>query len=244
MKVVSPSYKRAGAVEVRKWNPNAILAVHKFEADEYRAKEGGELLVLSDDSRGNMAKVRNEILEAMPFDEWFVQMDDDVTEVGYFGRATDDDNHVRYSLGEFEWMLELGSMMADEVGTALWGFNVTYDPRFYREYSPLSFQNPVLGTFCVMKRTTGIDYDERLSLNEDYDIFLQYLKRFRRVLRFDRNYYIAGHLTQDGGCSAYRVIDEERRQAGILERKWGKDIVKFKLERSTNPRIISPIPGA
>ncbi len=243
MRVISPSYKRAGSVEVRKWLPDTILAVHEFEADEYRDREGGAIVALPDSARGNMAKVRNAILDLAEPDEWFVQLDDDVTEVGYFGAVTGEANHVVYTADQFYEFVEMGSMMADELVTAMWGVNVTFDPRFYREYSPLSLQSPVLGTMCVMKPVSGIRYDERLSLNEDYDIFLSYLARFRKVLRFDRNYYVADHLTSPGGCGSYRDLATEQDQAVIMQRKWGKDIVTFNFARTTNPRLHSPIPG-
>mgnify|MGYP006405088309 FL=1 len=63
MKIYVPSYKRAGDVLTRKVIPDSILAIHEFEKDDYKKKEGGELLIIPDDLRGNIAKVRNFILD-------------------------------------------------------------------------------------------------------------------------------------------------------------------------------------
>ena len=243
MLIVSPSYKRADDVKVRQWFFDITLAVHEFEADEYKDKQGGEIMILPDSTRGSMAKVRQYILEQAGPDEWVAMIDDDVTEFGYFGKATGEDNWVKYDRDDVLQFMWHSNDLAEELGTNLWGVNVSFDPRFYREYTPISLSSPVLGTFCVQKRTPGINYDLRLGLKEDYDIFLQYLHRFHKVLRFNRYYYKAGHLDVAGGCGAYRVMAEEKKQAEILTKKWGKSVIKWTPERSTNPRIHSPIPG-
>jgi hypothetical protein len=62
MKILVPTYKRAGNVLIRKWLTDAILCVHEFEYMQYRDKEGGEIVVIPDELRGNMAKIRNFML--------------------------------------------------------------------------------------------------------------------------------------------------------------------------------------
>jgi len=243
MLIVSPSYKRANDVKIKTWLPDVTLAVHEFEVAEYKKTYGDNILVLPDETRGNMAKVRQAILDSVPSGEWVCMMDDDIQEVGYFGKSIGLGNHETYDTEQFMEFMDKGTMMAEEVGTTLWGINVSYDPRFYREYTPLSFSSPVLGTFCVQKKVKGIQYDARLGLKEDYDIFLQHLHRNHKVLRFNSHYYIAGHLTVQGGCGAYRVMEEEEKQMGILQKKWGKGVVRSNLPKSTNPRIKSPVAG-
>ena len=63
MKIFIPSYQRAGDVKTRETLGGGILAVHEFEAKKYEEKDGGEILVIRDDLKGNIAKVRNFILE-------------------------------------------------------------------------------------------------------------------------------------------------------------------------------------
>ena len=243
MLIVSPSYKRSTDVKVRHWFPDAVLAVHEFEVDEYEKNQGGKIMVLPDSTRGNMAKVRQFILDQAGDDEWVVMMDDDVEEFGDFGKAEGKGNWMPYDAERFVEFLEVGCNMAEELGTNLWGVNVSFDPRFFREYTPFAFSSPVLGTFCVQKKTKGINYDMRLGLKEDYDLFLQHLHRSHKVLRFNRYYYKAGHLDVAGGCATYRNMAEEKKQAEIFTKKWGSKVIKWTPERSTNPRLYAPIPG-
>jgi hypothetical protein len=243
MLIVSPTYKRAGEVKIRKWNPEVILAVHEFEVETYREREGGEIMVLPDSTRGNMAKVRQAILEQVDLGEWVAMVDDDVEAFGYFGSAIGLDTHINYDLLEFNEFMLKGTIMAEEIGATMWGVNVSTDPRFYREYTPISTTSPVLGTFCVQKRIKGVQYDARLGLKEDYDMYLQHLRISHRVLRLNSHWYRAGHLTDSGGCGSYRVIEEETKQMKIMQKKWGSHVVKSNLPKSTNPKIVSPIKG-
>ncbi len=238
---VSPSYKRAGSVEVIRWLPEVALAVHSFEAEEYRAAyPDAEILEIPDSRRGNMGKVRNWLLEkAMPEDKRLVMLDDDVEYVGFHQTG----EMRQMTVEQFRSLVEMGFTMAEDVGAYLWGVNLQVDPKFYREYGPVSFLLPILGTFSA-HRPSPLRYDERLSLNEDYDYFLQHVQRYHRTLRLNKYHYRAGHLTDDGGCAAYRTLSEEFTQAGIMQRKWGRDVVRFDLARSTNPRIRVPLKGS
>lgn len=76
MNIYVPSYKRSDNVLIRSWLKDCILCVHEFEAKEYEQKQGN-ILVMPDSIRGNMAKVRNWILDNAIGNE-FVMMDDDV----------------------------------------------------------------------------------------------------------------------------------------------------------------------
>jgi hypothetical protein len=243
--VVIPSYRRAGRVATRKLVPGATLAVHEFEASEYESAEGGDLLVLSDDLRGNMAKVRNAILtEGFKRSRWVMYLDDDIVDVGKFRYDQGDGrwHHVHLDSEDIALFIANGFVMAEDVGSRMWGMQVSSDPKFYREYSPLTFLSPVLGTFCGVI-DNPLRYDERMGLNEDYDYFLQQVQRYHRVLRFGGYYYRAGHLTDSGGCGSWRTVEEERWQAELMLKKWGSGVVSYDLSKSTNPRIRVPLKG-
>lgn len=244
MKIITPSYKRAGEVKaVRLFKNHLIIAVHEFEADEYRYKyPDNEIMVLPDSIRGNMAKVRNYIRDNAG-DRYLVMLDDDVSKMGYHENNGGQYNMTLDRVMEF---LENGFVMAEEIGTVLWGVNLQSDPKFYRQYSPFSLLSPVLGTFCchiVTDDAKDIRYDERLGLNEDYDFALQVLWKYRKILRFNKYYYVADHLTKEGGCGSYRTLIEEMKQAEIMQKKWGEDIVKYNFKKSTNPRLRVPLKG-
>lgn len=238
-----PSYKRAGKVKTGKWLTSAILCVHEFEADEYKEKEKNKLLIIPDDLKGNMAKVRNFILDNSVHDVTCM-LDDDISEVGFyeFDEISEKMKFNKITQGDLFLKIDEWRGQSEDLGTILFGMNLQSDPKFYREYSPISLQSPVLGTFCCILKT-NLRYDERLGLNEDYDFALQVLQKHHKILRWNKYSYKADHLTMAGGCGAYRVLDEEKAQAEIMISKWGKKIVSYDFKKSTNPRIRSPFKG-
>jgi hypothetical protein len=238
--VVSPSYKRAGAVRVRKWWPEVVLAVIESQAAEYEEKEGGPLLVLPDSVGGNIARTRNEILDRLHADhEWVLTVDDDLSEIGWMHRG----KQHPFSPEERERALWQGCTLAEQAGAYLWGFNVQADPKFYREYTPFAFLSPVLGPFTCHRRGSGCRYDERLPLKEDYDYWLQHVRAHHRTFRFNGRYYRADHFDLAGGVTSYRNMDGEREQLELLQRKWGPRVVTYNLAKSVNPKVRPPIPG-
>ena len=237
MKIVIPSYKRSKDVPSRKTIPNSILAIHEFEEEEYRKEQGGELLVIPDSLRGNIAKVRNYILDNID-DEKIVMMDDDVKGIGYYENY---DQNIM-NVDEIMDFLDSGYLMCKELGCRLWGINLQSDPKFYRTFNPISLLGVVLGTFsCHYK--PKLRYDESLYLNEDYDFFLKNIKKYRKVLRFTKYHYIADHLNKKGGCGAYRMKDTEIEQAKIMQKRWGSKVFRFDIKKSTNGIVRVPLKG-
>lgn len=237
MKIFIPSYKRAGTVKTRLTLNGGVIVCHEFEYDEYMEKEGGEILAIPDELKGNIAKVRNWILDNANDDE-IVMMDDDISQVGFH------ENMIQISMSPKKIIrfLKNGYQMAKDLGVSLWGVNLQSDPKFYREYSPFSFHSPILGTFsCHYK--PQIRYDENLFLNEDYDFFLKTINEHRKTLRFNKYYYKADHLGKSGGCGSYRLKDFEIEQAEKMIKRWGSRVFKFDINKSTNGRINVPISG-
>ena len=213
MKIYVPSYKRAGDVLTRKVIPDSILAIHEFEKDDYKEKEGGELLIIPDELRGNIA-------------------------IGYHEDCSQHDMDYNRLLD----FIDNGYSMCEELDCRLWGINLQSDPKFYRERHPITFLGAVLGTFsCHFK--PELRYDEGLFLNEDYDFFLKNIKKYRKVLRFKKYYYVADHLNKAGGCGSYRLKDTEIEQAKIMQKRWGSKVFRFDINRSTNGIVNVPLKG-
>jgi hypothetical protein len=132
------------------------------------------------------------------------------------------------------------------------------DKSAYRENTPFSYLSPILGTFCGIFSDSVIRYDERFSLKEDYDFFLQHVNKYRGAMRFNAYQYIVDHKKLAGGCATYRNMQKEIEQFNLLKRKWGEDIVATqhvdgrhqnesrnsrKHKFDTNPLIRVPIDG-
>lgn len=241
LKIITPSYKRADNIKAKEvFGDKLIIACHEFEEKEYRENNPeNELMVLPDSLRWNMAKVRNYMKDNCN-SKYLLMIDDDVREIGYFENS---EKHKFERLDEILDFIEKWYNLAEELGTCLWGMQLNDDRLCYREYSPFSFHSPILWPFSWHIVDKDLHYDERLGLNEDYDYFIQCINKYRKVLRFNKYYYVAGHLTDKWGCGAYRLLDNERKQAEIMMKKWWKKVVKYNLGKSTNPIIHIPIKG-
>lgn len=238
--VYIPSYRRAGRVSSLAVYPRAVLCVAKAEASAYRrAHPGARLLVMPDSAYGRgMAVVRNWILDNAPTAD-VVMADDDCS---VFARHEGGERR-RKTPAEIGRFIGQGFRMAAELGTVLWGVNQQFDPKFYREYSPLSLLSPVLGPFMGIRKT-DLRFDARLGLKEDYDFSLQALNRHRRVLRFNAWHYVVGHLGVKGGCASSRTMEAEREQMALFRRKWGPVVAETcKGRESVNPLVRWPVPG-
>jgi len=238
-KVCIPSYKREKIAKTQRlFSPDkVIIAVGMDEVEKYKKELGEEYeyLGIPKERNGNIAKARNFILENAGTD-YILMMDDDVDSLGYFENG----EKKKFTKDEIDEFIVNGFNMAIGLNVKLWGINMTADRMAYREYSPISFQTPILGTFSGIIKT-NLRYDEELYLKEDYDFFLQHLQRDHKILRFNKYHYNTIHLTIPGGCANYRTMQEEKRQAEILKKRWGDKVVKIK--NTTNPTIYSPYKG-
>jgi hypothetical protein len=233
IKIVCPSYKRAGETMTDKiFGKSLTFAVHEFEASEYRKTyPKNEIFVIPDEVQGNMAKVRNYIKDMID-EKYLVMVDDDIKKMGHF------ETLQRLPIENISHFLEMGFVLAEDSHTILWGTNITDQRNAYHQQTPFSFFSPILGTFCGhINIDKDLRYDERLSLNEDYDYFLQVIRKYRRAIRYNKYFYIADHIKKDGGCKEWRTHKKEVKEARLMESKWGKKIVSYNLERSYNPRV-------
>lgn len=237
MIVCVPSYKRTGKVKTLGIFPMAKLFVHEFEAVEYKnVYPDNEIVAVPDKLSGNMAKVRNFILENAG-DERILMCDDDIDYIGYFQNAYD---RGSYSNDELYKKIENLFDACDDAGTKLWGINLLNNPKAYRQYSPFSFLSIVYGSFMGIIKS-DIRFDERLGLKEDVDFSIQHLKKYRRILRLNKMFYQTYHVKIAGGCASYRTSEEEKKNMSDLQKKWGSEIVKIR--KSINPVVIVPIAG-
>jgi len=203
--------------------PGLKYAVHSFEADEYR-EAGHDVLEIAAEP-GNMARVRNAILDyAEEMQSRLLMVDDDLR--GVFQWCGGSSRGRKLSPDELEEFAGCSFLLAEEMGCYLWGMGLLHDRAGYRAFTPFSLTSVVLGPWTGVLPGSGIRYDEGLGLKEDYDFAIQNLNKHRRVLRMNAYFYKCGHMTEKGGCSAYRTIGVEARQFDDLQKKWGSAIVR------------------
>lgn len=98
--------------------------------------------------------------------------------------------------------------MCEDVGAKYFGLQCMPDKLVYRENMPFGFVSYIRGPFQgFIENAGGLRYDERLPLKEDYDMTLQQLNRFRRVLRINKCFYVCEQSTIPGGCASYRNLE-------------------------------------
>lgn len=242
--VAVASYGRAGRVSTVDVFPYGKIVVPQRQTDSYAAlqdlPEGWEIVPIPDEADGNIARKRNAILDLFPGRD-LVMLDDDYDYIGRWEGGID-----RHLDGEgIRHMLWQGFQLAKDLGTPLWGINVQVDRRFYREYTPFSITNPVLGPFqgWSADRPDDLRYDEDLYLKEDFDMSLRVLHRYHRILRMNAYHYKVDHYNTLGGVVGTRNMSEEVRQLHALQRRWGSDVVKIQLHRSVAPVLKVPLKG-
>jgi len=86
---------------------------------------------------------------------------------------------------------------------------------------PFSDKNFILGDFFVADGGT-VDFDESMTLKEDYDFTCSHLKAYGSVLRCQRLTLCVKHYSNGGGACTNRDKKgkEEQRNIAILKRKW------------------------
>lgn len=237
------SYKRAGIVTSDRVFKNAKLVIPESQYEEYAKheyKNGCELLPIPDEADGNSARKRNYVLEH--FQDMgngnTLIVDDDYDHIG---RITDRKNE-KLDVERVDALLRNGFQMCRDLGTVLWGINVQSDPKFYKETSPFSMLSPVLGPFqgfvdCPLR------YDEDIPLKEDYDLSLQVLQKYHKILRFNMYYYLVNHFDKPGGVVSYRTKQREIENLERLVQKWGKKVIKYNLNKDVDPIVKVPLKG-
>lgn len=250
MKLLAPSYGRAGSVCTHKLLPGVVYAVHEFEAAEYRA-QGHKVVVIPDSERGNIAKVRNWLKRygEAKHKQGFVILDDDIEEFRYWQNCRE----VKLTGDLLVEHIESMFVLARQWGVSLFGVNPAYDKGSYREFTPFSTTSYVSGSFNGFLKCPFY-FDERIPLKEDYDLCIQVCNGERKVLRFNQYALYKDDHGNRGGCAGYRTIEREQEQFELLQRKWGPDIVrrdggasrvhrKKKAGYDLNPIIKIPIGG-
>ena len=221
MNIYAPSYKRATGVKTHRLIPDVIYCVHEFEAKEYKAK-GYNVEVMPDAIRGNIARVRNYMLTHYVKNKGLI-IDDDIEGLKFW----DKENGLPKAkdIKDVQEFIEQGFNLCEQFGCKLWGLNIIGDKGSFREYTPFSLTNTVSGSFMGFTNNDLI-FDERIPLKEDYDYCIQNINRYRKLLRINNAFMVKKDHGNKGGCADYRTIGREVEQLELLQKKWGKRIVK------------------
>lgn len=226
-----PSYKRP-KVETLEYLSTCKVWVSEDEYEEYiKANKGYEDNIISvpREYQGNLCRIRNYILDKeLENNDVVLLIDDDMKAIGHF-EPEGDYGYVDVICNEEELyeMLEHYSLLCEEFGFKHWGVMCNKDPLSYRQTTPFSTVSYIGGPFGVFLKGNELRYDERLPLKEDYDMTLQNCNKYRGCLRVNKYHYDCKQSKQKGGCATYRNYSREKDQLELLQKKWGKKIVKI-----------------
>lgn len=229
--ITIPSKGRAGKVTSHRLLQGGCLEYVKLfvpqaEAQDYALAHPEIGVVPVPDTIKGITPTRNFILDFCAGHDirWNLQIDDDALYFNYFeggigtpGIALPDERKLDLLVTYFE--------MCEDLGTNLFGFNVSGDKKFYREYSPFSMLSVVVGNLMGIV-VDDQRFDERLKVKEDYDFSLQSLHRHRKIIRSNKYVWRVEHHDTEGGCKSYRTLQVEKDAIEILRQKWGKKIVR------------------
>ena len=246
MKIYAPSYMRAEGVKTHKILPDIIYCVHEFEAEEYIDK-GYNVEIMPDEVGGNIARVRNYMLDNYIKNKGLI-IDDDIEAIKVWRWF--DGMPKAEIVEDVEEFIEQGFNLCEQFDCHLWGINIIGDKGSYREYTPFSLNNTLSGSFMGFVDNV-LRFDESIPLKEDYDYSIQNANHYRKLLRINYAHMIKKDHGNKGGCADYRTIESEKEQMNLLQKKWGKKIVKQdkgnkgkkKTSYDINPVVKIPIKG-
>lgn len=226
-----PSYKRP-KVETLDYISTCKVWVAEREYEDYIKANPDHIeniIAVPNEVQGNLCRIRNYILDKeLAENDAVLLVDDDLHAVGHFepvGMYGYKD--IILTEEELYKMLEHYSGLCDEWGFKFWGVMCNYDALSYRHSTPFSTVSYIGGPFQCFLKGNSLRYDERLPLKEDYDMTLQNCEKYRGCLRVNKYHYDCKQSQQSGGCATYRNYEREMQQLEMLQKKWGKHIVKI-----------------
>lgn len=190
--------------------------------------------LLPDGVQGNIARVRNYILKYARENkiEMFSMCDDDISKL-YIYDSTLKSRLKELSGAEYDYILDrFSETFYQKENCVGWSMNETSQPRDYKGEIGCNNACFMSGTFSIYftDRIT-FQFDERLSLKEDYDFTLQALTNGKIIYKFKGLFYLPERVTTGlknfGGCSTYRTSEREQEQIKLMKEKWG-DLIKYK----------------
>ena len=218
--VAVKSYGRAGQVTTTAIVPFAWVWVPASQRKEYERAHPGRVIAIPDQADGNLSRKSNAILDRSP-KPWTLILDDDITAINRFEGGTD----TPLSPTEVASLIERGFDLASQMKVRLWGINQNGDEMAYKPCTPFSLLTPILGPFNG-HLSPELRYDESVLGKDDYDFWLQNIRRHRFTLRLNKAHYIHDHGKKPGGFVSMRTSQVERAGVDRMIKKWGSKVFR------------------
>jgi hypothetical protein len=214
MLIAIPSKGRAGRVKTLKILKNGVLFVPEYERDDY-VRVYGERVVGVPSSVKGITATRNWVLDNCN-DDWVVMVDDDVKVQGYFRLF--ESFAKTYSMTSEQWEREFIRMfdLTEQMNYRIWGVNTDGSLKGTFPYKPINFRTYVTASMMGIRNDTGIRFDERFKVKEDYEICLRCIKEDGGLAGIRYVYWVNSHWEDEGGCKDYRTHEVEEQAIEML----------------------------
>lgn len=245
LNIVIPSYKRWDNLPGYDYFKSARFVIPESQADQYlKGRDKERFIVIPDEADGTVARKRNWILRNVP--RPLVMIDDDVDKLTmceggeYFKKYGRAKQCIPLSPEEAEAVLIQAANLAHEWGCPMFGFNLNTDGRNYKQYKPFSLTQPILGP-CSGHLDHDLIYDERMDLKEDYDMSLQALRKYKKILRLNKYAVNAQHGDVKGGSASYRTMEREIAACEAITKKWGAKVIHYNIGKGTYASLLNGV---
>jgi hypothetical protein len=227
MNIIIPSYKRSHDLKGKDYFLMAKYCVPESQKEEYIKVLGiDRVITLPDSEDGDIIKKRNWILKNIP--KPLIMIDDDVSKLVFW-----DKRKVKYLSKEFpknllnDLFIEFISL-SEQFGVKMFGVSQNQDDRQYKEFCPFNLSNIILGPFQGHLKH-DLKFDSKVGTKDDYDMALQQLNKYKKILRFNKYAYDCEHGDNKGGIVSYRSKEKEIEYCKQIMLKWGKKIIEYKI---------------
>ena len=231
MNVIIPSYKRSHDLKGKDYFFMAKYCVPESQKDKYIKEVGKDrVITLPDNEDGDIVKKRNWILKNIP--RPLIMIDDDVKSINYYENRKGENNgeHKNKELDKHELnnFFKHNFQLCEDFNCKMWGLGQNEDNRIYKEFLPFNLSNIVLGPFQAHLEH-GLLFDNRVGTKDDYDMALQQLHKYKKILRLNKFSYECEHGDNKGGIVSYRSKEKEIEYCKQIMLKWGKKIIQYKI---------------
>lgn len=230
IKYLVPSYNRADGVTTLNYISKAKMFVSPQDYDQYikhNPEHADRIVKVPDGVQGHgKAKVMNWLLDNMWDDDTdgIMIIDDDITTLRRHNIETGKDEDVEEEI--LYELVEDYTQLAYNWGCGMWSFGLNSDRFSYGCFMPFKLHSYLDGGLQGFCRKDDIRYDERLTVKEDVDMFLQQLYKYHKALRVDKYYWQKKSFEGSGGSQEFRVGNVEKEQFKIMQKKWGSKVIR------------------
>ena len=227
MNIIIPSYKRSDNLKGKDYFHMAKYCVPESQKQDYIDAVGEERVVaIPDQYDGDIVKKRNWILKNIP--RPLIMIDDDVSCLMYWDKRDENYLSKKYPSDLLIDLFQEFVSMAQQFDVKLFGLAQNKDDRQYKEFAPFNLSHIILGPFQG-HLDHDLIFDEKVGSKDDYDMALQQLNKYKKVLRFNKFAYDCEHGDNKGGIVSYRSKDKEIEYCKRIMFKWGKKIISYQL---------------